>query len=178
MEQFAIFLESFIFDIKIKKSKDNANDDAMSWLTSEKKANGDNISSMETDLVDEESTIVNKLNCNRWITSKELGEANVNDEETKILRECLLTGQSCDRRDRFNIEQTEFSLNQGCLLRGIRAYIPLKPRQRILVELHAGHFGITKMKTLARAYCWWPTLDDDVKNLSLNCTECQRIKQN
>ena len=28
-------------------------------------------------------------------------------------------------------------------------------------DLHEGHMGITRMKSVARSFCWWPGLDKD-----------------
>lgn len=90
----------------------------------------------------------------------------------------LRYGRVCNPRDRFGIEQTEFSLQGDCLLRGIRVYIPIELRKKVLMELHTGHFGNSKMKALARAYCWWPKLDMDIEDMVLNCSLCQAQKPN
>lgn len=63
-------------------------------------------------------------------------------------------------------------------MRGIRVYIPSKLRRRVLEELHTGHFGVSRMKSLARSYCWWATIDHDIEELSRDCSECARVRKN
>ena len=39
---------------------------------------------------------------------------------------------------------------------GIRVVVPAKLQERVLLELHVGHPGASKMKAVARSYLWWP----------------------
>lgn len=84
----------------------------------------------------------------------ELNKHTNEEEEVRILMRCLRYGRKCEPAQRFGVPQVEFSLQRGCLLRSGRVYIPTKLRQRVLAELHTGHFERAKMKALARAYCW------------------------
>lgn len=54
----------------------------------------------------------------------------------------------------------------------IRVYVPTKHRTQILDELHQGHFGIVKMKALARSYVYWPNIDHDLEQLARSCSGC------
>ncbi|EZA47331.1 hypothetical protein X777_16382 [Ooceraea biroi] len=63
-------------------------------------------------------------------------------------------------------------------MRGHRVIVPTTLHKQMLQELHMGHFGMTKMKSLARSYFWWPELDHDIENLVRNCAECNTYKNN
>ena len=52
--------------------------------------------------------------------------------------------------------------------------VPPSGRALVLEELHDSHLGASKMKSLARAYVWWPKLDSDIENLAKTCTICQQ----
>ncbi|XP_046398198.1 uncharacterized protein LOC124165003 [Ischnura elegans] len=65
----------------------------------------------------------------------------------------------------FMHRKNELTVEQGCILWGNRVIIPDKLRSLVLRELHAGHQGIVKMKSLARSYVWWPKLDESLESL-------------
>ena len=51
--------------------------------------------------------------------------------------------------------------------------VPLQDREMMLNELHQGHLGVSRMKSLAKMYVWWPGLDKDIESSVQSCTECQ-----
>lgn len=109
-------------------------------------------------------------------TLEELKKQTQIDDEVKNLIKCLQFGRECDPKHRFGISQTEFSLHNGCLIRGIRVYIPKPLRNKVLEELHSAHFGISRMKSLARAYVWWNQMDKDIELLVSKCELCQSTR--
>ena len=54
--------------------------------------------------------------------------------------------------------------------------VPPQGRERVLVELHSGHPGITRMKGLMRGLVWWPGIDADVEKLVKECSPCQQTQ--
>ena len=70
----------------------------------------------------------------------------------------------------------EITVEDGCLLWGIRVIIPSQPRERVLYELHTGHPGIVRMKSLARLHVWWPNLDRDIATIVRKCDNCQKSR--
>ena len=55
---------------------------------------------------------------------------------------------------------------------GIRVIVPLSLRRAVLSEIHNSHFGMSKMKVIARSYVWWPLIDQDIEQLVRSCEEC------
>ena len=51
----------------------------------------------------------------------------------------------------------------NCLMWGICVVIPKKLQHRVLQNLHSGHPGVVKMKSIARSHAWWPTMGKDVQ---------------
>ncbi|KER24566.1 hypothetical protein T265_07798 [Opisthorchis viverrini] len=60
----------------------------------------------------------------------------------------------------------------GLLCYNDRVVIPPTHRSAILSDLHSGHLGIDKMKSLARLTCWWPELDADIARTAKDCMNC------
>ena len=42
---------------------------------------------------------------------------------------------------------------------------------------HDSEGGITRMKSIARSYLWWPGLDGDLEKQARSCLPCQAVKQ-
>ena len=61
----------------------------------------------------------------------------------------------------------------GCVLWGARVVIPPQWRQEVLHELHLTHPGISRMKSLARSYAWWPAMARDLEEMVQTCDTCQ-----
>ena len=51
--------------------------------------------------------------------------------------------------------------------------VPTPCRDAVLTELHEGHLGVTRMKSLARMYVWWPNLTNDIERTVRQCPQCQ-----
>ncbi|XP_063539387.1 uncharacterized protein LOC134748525 [Cydia strobilella] len=69
------------------------------------------------------------------------------------------------RRDELNIEG-------GCLIWGSRVVVPAALQAAVLAEVHGGHLGIVKCKSIARSYVWWPRIDLDIEQLCNSCRVC------
>lgn len=73
-------------------------------------------------------------------------------------------------------KRDELAVDEGCLLWGYRVMIPEKLKESVLRELHASHFGIVKIKMIARSYVWWPNIDSEIENMVAACAVCAREK--
>lgn len=53
-----------------------------------------------------------------------------------------------------------------------RVIAPERPRAQFLKQLHAGHPGMTRMKSLARADVHWPVIGSIVEEKVRRCPKC------
>lgn len=74
--------------------------------------------------------------------------------------------------------RSEISEDRGCLLWGYRVIIPVSLREVVLTELHKSHFGIVRMKEIARSYFWWPAVDAEIETITKNCIICLKNHKN
>ena len=73
----------------------------------------------------------------------------------------------------YSKRRTELSLQDGCIFWGARVVVPPPGRSQIVEEIHEAHPGVSRMKSLARSYVWWPKIDLDLENKVKSCTQCQ-----
>ena len=77
----------------------------------------------------------------------------------------------------FYLRRMELTVEAGCLLWGMRVIVPKHLQQIVLKELHLSHPGVSRMKSIARSYLWWPGLDKEIEKLVATCTACQAVRQ-
>ena len=70
----------------------------------------------------------------------------------------------------------ELSTHDGCILWGNRVVVPERGKQYVLQELHGGHPGVSRMKSLSRMFVWWPGIDKDIETLVSKCSHCQATR--
>ncbi|KAL5497149.1 hypothetical protein EMCRGX_G013571 [Ephydatia muelleri] len=58
----------------------------------------------------------------------------------------------------------------------LQVVVPEKGRNYVLQELHGGHPGISRMKSLSRTFVWWPGIDKDIEMLVSKCPQCQAAR--
>ena len=73
---------------------------------------------------------------------------------------------------------TELSILDGCILWGSRVVIPSAFCHLLLQELLPSHLGMSRMKSLACSYFWWPGLDSQIEEVCRACVECCAVTRN
>ena len=66
----------------------------------------------------------------------------------------------------------ELTIEDGLILKGTRIVIPNKQRETILNQIYDGHLGLQKCKLCAMQLVYWPGINDQLKQLVLNCQLC------
>lgn len=156
MLHYAIFLSGFSYDIKYRRTNEHLNADFCSRFPTEKETK---------EYFDEPRTFqLNQLSI-LHVTAKEIAKETKRNRELSKLYRSIQNGEG-----KVN-DRGEYTIHMGCILKGIRVVIPDTLKSRVLEELHADHFGIEKMKAIARLYCYWVGIDEDIKKLS-NCRPC------
>jgi hypothetical protein len=54
--------------------------------------------------------------------------------------------------------------------------IPPSLHSDVMSLLHETHPGMTRMKSLARGYFWWPKMDAQLELLVTDCGTCQALQ--
>ena len=171
LQRWALFLSAYTYDIEFKSSQDHANADCLSRLPLEIKDSVDYLAGIHLFNIAQMESLP--------VTCQQVQTATRNDPLlSKIL---LFTKQGWptqvqDEFKPFFSRRQELSVEDECLLWGIRVIIPKKLQQHVLQELHRDHPGMTRMKCLARSFLWWPGLDKDIENLVKSCLPCQSEK--
>ncbi|XP_053681613.1 uncharacterized protein K02A2.6-like [Sabethes cyaneus] len=75
----------------------------------------------------------------------------------------------------FYLRRDAFSIVDGCIMYGERVVIPQVFRKRVLQQLHKGHPGVERMRSIARQYVYWPNIDEDVTRTVSTCNDCARV---
>ncbi|XP_018395972.1 PREDICTED: uncharacterized protein K02A2.6-like, partial [Cyphomyrmex costatus] len=166
MQHYAVFLQGFDFDIKFRKTENHGNADGFSRLPI-KENNRARYDALDVYTVD----TLNMLP----VKASEIQTETRNDENLLKIVEALEQGKCLKK---FGLQNHEFALNNGILLRKDRVVIPEKFRNKILKELHLGHIGIVRMKALARNYVWWQGIDLEIEKTVRSCKECSRVQNN
>ena len=70
------------------------------------------------------------------------------------------------------LRRDALSVQANCLRSGNRLVIPEIFRLHILKDMHLGHPGVVRMKSIARSYVWWPGIDDQIEVALKKCQHC------
>ena len=66
----------------------------------------------------------------------------------------------------------ELTIEDGLILKGTQIVVPSKQQETILNQIHDSHLGLQKCKLHAMQSVYWPGINDQLKQLVLNCHLC------
>nr|KAG5706589.1 hypothetical protein BaRGS_028760 [Batillaria attramentaria] len=176
LARWALWLNHFDYTIEYRKTADHGNADALSRLPS-----GDDIdfdreeSGEDTDMVCAIRVLslqVKPFGSN--ILRQESGKDPVIATVMRYVREGwpLKHAEINEEVRKFQKLSDSLSTCHGCLIYGTRVVIPQSLQPKILDLLHIGHFGMERMKQLARTAVYWPGIDAAIEMTSRRCDSC------
>ena len=154
----------------------------ITWRQSEQHANADALSRLPLPEVPAQTTVPAELVLmvenlqDAPITASQIATWTRRDPVMARVLQFILEGWPERTDDQFRpyaSKQLELSTQAGCIVWGGRVVIPPPGRQSVLTELHAGHPGVSRMKSLARGLVWWPGMDQEIERVVQQCTHCQ-----
>ena len=170
LQRWAVILSAYTYDIVFKPTQDHCNADALSRLPLP-----------ETDTT---SSSPSEFNISQIyalpVTSVSIQSCSRKDPIlSKVLRYTKSGWPATvpDELKPFYLRRMELTVEAGCLLWGMRVIVPKHLQQIVLKELHLSHPGVSRMKSIARSYLWWPGLDKEIEKLVATCTACQAVRQ-
>ena len=173
LQRCSLLLSSYHYDIEFKSSAEVASADALSRLPLQYRKDAS---------VEEEIFHVAPQQLKRHPVSA--AEIAKDTSRNPLLAKALLLTQNgwpinrCDDPDLkpYFTSRHELSVEQGCLMWGLRTVIPPSLRQTILTELQ-GHPGIARMKSIARSHVWWPKIDEEIEKVIRECQPCNKTRR-
>ncbi|XP_033115749.1 uncharacterized protein K02A2.6-like, partial [Anneissia japonica] len=180
LARWALILNQYDYTIEYRKTTDHGNADALSRLPMAPDKDFDREEDdAETDTVCMIKSINLQLNNNAKLLQKETLKDPVLTTAIRYTREGwpsreITVTQSTEGYKVQDFKRLKDSLmvTNGCLLYGNRVVIPFKLRSHVLELLHIGHFGMQRMKQLARTAVYWPNIDTDIEDTCRTCTPC------
>lgn len=178
LARWALTLSQYNYSIEYRNTKNHGNADALSRLPS-----GPD-SGFDREEVEDDSDTV----CTIKTISQQLEPKDINFLVKETARDQLLSQvirfvkegwpqKISDELQDFKKLEDSLVVSNGCLFYGARVVIPVRLWSMVLKLLHLGHFGMQRMKQLARTAVYWPRMDADIEKLCRTCTACGEFQK-
>ena len=169
IRRWALTLSAYEYTIACRTTRQHANADAMSRLplpeTPKKVA-------VPAEFV----LMVEKLE-DAPITAKEIARWTQRDPLMSTVFRHIADGWPTSPTEELRpywTKRLELTTFAGCILWSGRVVVPPQGRKKVLIDLHGGHPGVSRMKALSRSLVWWPGLDSDIEKIVKACAPCQQ----
>jgi transposase InsO family protein len=178
LARWALLLNQYQYTVEYRPTKKHGNADALSRLP----AGPDPKFDEEEDAHDADTVLAIKtIGCQLMSSpnalAKETGKDAVLAQVMKFttegwpLRSRMEEGKE-EKMDGFRQIADSLTIMNDCLLYGNRVVIPQSLKKQVLQILHTGHFGMQRMKQLARTAVYWPGIDADIETMCRQCADC------
>ena len=180
LQRWAIILAAYTYTIEYIPTKEHGNADCLSRLPTETDPSFEKYHSQQG--------IVNQIQEGKLaslpISAEEVKQATKKDPTLQNVVEMIRKGWPTKRKDvstellPYFDRRLQLSIQDGCILCGLKVVIPSLMRKRVLSEIHEGHIGMVRMKSLARIHVWWPSINSEIETCVSECHECQTNSRN
>lgn len=167
LQHYAIFLQSYDYEIRCKKGLQIGHADCFSRLP---------IESNEIEIIENEICSLSP-NCS-LINANEIAKETEKDLILKEVKNLINNGFPVRVKEElmpYRNRSAELEIVNDCIFWNSRLIVPSELRNKVLSMLHEQHVGITRMKLLCRKEFWWPNLTSDIESMVANCGICQRF---
>ena len=172
------------FTLEWKKGSDHAVPDALSRSPVESPTREDEVAENELEEHMHNLVIANVSSMSEDIKYpdlllEEICKYSNQDPEYNALRKTIIQGFPSNHNELEPCVQPYakmkdlLSVDGRLIICGQRLVIPTQLRKEVLKHLHSSHQGIDKTRRRARQSVYWPGIDNDIKNTTNTCKECQ-----
>ncbi|XP_008486095.1 uncharacterized protein K02A2.6-like [Diaphorina citri] len=170
MLHYALYLSGFDYTIEYRRTENHSNVDFLSRFPVAQPRKGNHLDETCKFQLNQ----IRMLSNDNSITISRIAESTRRDPCLSDILDALLNGRDLRR---LGLNDSEYTLQDGCVFKARRVMIPFNLQREVLKELHVGHVGIVKMKSLARNFCYWKNIDKDIESIAKGCKVCC-LKQN
>ena len=171
IQRWALTLSEYDYSIRYRPGSKICNADALSRLPLP-----DTLSNSDIPSVGDVNLVLNHLSTT-LVTASDIKSLTEKNPTLSRLYHFILHGWPSSVTDSalqpYYNRKDELSVVAGCILWGSRVIFPPSARKTVLRQLHESHPGVSRMKSLARSYVWWPGLDADITSTVQQCEACQ-----
>ncbi|CAH8515513.1 unnamed protein product [Schistosoma bovis] len=182
LQRWATTLLGYDFKINYQPTTDFGQADALSRLIGLHEKQEEEVLVAAIDVEAEVHKILSDAVSGLPVTFEAIKEASKKDNVLKIVRHCILNKWPSSRLHgellQYFRRRESLTVVDSCIMFGHRIVIPRNLRHQVIKQFHSGHPGISKMKSLARSYAYWPSMDHEIEQKCRSCWSCQEAAKN
>ena len=166
LQRWAIILAAYTYDIQYKPTAKHGNADTLSRLPipEDQQDEQDHSESSELNLI--HAVQLEQLP----LLAMNIAKATEKDPVLAKVYHFIQHGcpESKSNLDKplhpYFVRRLQLTVQSGCILNSLQVVIPSSLRKAVITKLHEAHTGIVKIKSVARRYVWWPTINQDIES--------------
>ncbi|CAI2296196.1 unnamed protein product [Caenorhabditis sp. 36 PRJEB53466] len=173
--RWSTILLAYDFVIEYVKTDDFGQADALSRMIQKMPSENEDmvIAQVEVDVEGSLQSAVRRLPVRVEDVQSETEKDNVLKEVIKCISRGVWSKKLEGKLKKFSSIKQSLSVVKDCVMMSERVVVPEMLQKTILKQLHEGHPGMVRMKQLARAFVFWPGMDEDIAKVVAVCNTCQ-----